>query len=29
VQNFSDENRIHLIVDILPSQYTENIVFSW
>jgi diphthamide synthase subunit DPH2 len=28
VQNFSDENRIHLIVDILPNQYTENIVFS-
>lgn len=27
VQNFSDENRIHLIVDILPNQYTENIEF--
>lgn len=27
VQNFSDENRIHLIIDILPNQYTENIEF--
>jgi len=27
VQNFSNENRIHLIVDILPKEYTENIEF--
>jgi aspartyl/asparaginyl beta-hydroxylase (cupin superfamily) len=27
VENFSDENRIHLIIDILPNEYTENIEF--
>jgi len=27
VENFGDENRIHLIIDILPNEYTENIEF--
>lgn len=27
VENFSDQNRIHLIIDVLPDEYTENIEF--
>jgi len=27
VENFSDENRIHLIIDVLPHEYTRNIEF--
>jgi aspartyl/asparaginyl beta-hydroxylase (cupin superfamily) len=27
VENDSNENRVHLIVDILPNQYTENVYF--
>lgn len=27
VQNFSDQNRVHLIIDVLPNEYIENIEF--
>lgn len=27
VKNDSDENRIHLIIDVIPNDYTENIEF--
>jgi hypothetical protein len=27
VENASDENRIHLIIDVIPNAYTENIEF--
>lgn len=28
VQNSSDQNRLHLIVDILPNEYTKNVGFE-
>jgi hypothetical protein len=28
VQNFSEENRIHLIIDVLPLEHVKNIEFS-
>lgn len=28
VVNMSDENRIHLIIDILPNEYTDKITFE-
>jgi aspartyl/asparaginyl beta-hydroxylase (cupin superfamily) len=27
VHNNSNENRVHLIIDVLPNQYTENVSF--
>jgi aspartyl/asparaginyl beta-hydroxylase (cupin superfamily) len=27
VENDSNENRVHLIIDVLPNQYTENVHF--
>lgn len=28
VKNMSDQNRIHLIIDVLPNEYTHNIRFG-
>jgi aspartyl/asparaginyl beta-hydroxylase (cupin superfamily) len=28
VKNLSNENRVHLIVDVLPNEYTEKIRFE-
>jgi hypothetical protein len=29
VENSSNENRVHLIIDVLPIQYIGNVEFLW